>query len=188
MKRISVILMALIVGLMLVPANNGHAIQLGGKELVKNGTGARTKFPLGTVYYASLYLPAEFKGKSAKEIIDADEPMSVILQIDSKFLSRDKFVSAVTEGFGKAAGSGYPTDKKDSFISLFNKIEIHRGDIIYLNYIPKTGIVASYKAQGGAKIETMGTVPGLPFKKALFAIWLGTNPAQDSLKNSLLGR
>jgi len=188
MKKTGVMLVVFIVGFMFIPVKESHAIQLGGKELVKSGTGVRTKFPLGTIYYATLYLPSELKGKSAKEIIDADEPMSVIMQIDSKFLTREKFVAAVTEGFGKAAASGYLTDKKDSFLNLFNSIEIKKGDMIYLNYVPKTGVTASYKAKGSDKIVAMGATPGLQFKKALFAIWLGQNPAQASLKNSLLGQ
>jgi hypothetical protein len=36
--------------------------------------------------------------------------------------------------------------------------------------------------------ELKGTIPGLEFKKALFAIWLGSNPAQESLKNDMLGK
>jgi hypothetical protein len=34
---------------------------------------------------------------------------------------------------------------------------------------------------------TVGTIPGLPFKRALFAIWLGDKPADRSLKQAMLG-
>ena len=40
------------------------------------------------------------------------------------------------------------------------------------------------KADGGE--TTLGSIPGLDLKKALFAIWLGEVPAQESLKQSLL--
>ena len=32
----------------------------------------------------------------------------------------------------------------------------------------------------------LGAIPGLDLKKALFAIWLGDSPVQESLKNALL--
>jgi len=34
----------------------------------------------------------------------------------------------------------------------------------------------------------MGTVKGLDFKKALFAIWLGKKPADSGLKDGMLGK
>ena len=34
----------------------------------------------------------------------------------------------------------------------------------------------------------MGTIRGLDFKKALFAIWLGEKPADNSLKQGMLGK
>ena len=52
--------------------------KLGGKDMVKNGTGQRT-MAFMTIYYASLYVPQELKGASDTAIINADEPMSIIL-------------------------------------------------------------------------------------------------------------
>ena len=86
---------------------------LGGKTLERIGTGNRTMFIIGSVYRASLWVPAELKGKSDKEIIEAEEPTAVIMTITSRLITREKFVKAVREGFGKAAASGYSTDKSD---------------------------------------------------------------------------
>ena len=33
-----------------------------------------------------------------------------------------------------------------------------------------------------------GTIEGLDFKKALFGIWLGNKPADDDLKDGMLGK
>lgn len=186
MKRsiILILILAFIVSLSL-PAV--FAAKLGGKELVKLGTGKRTMFIVGTVYFATLQVAEELKGKSAKEIVDADLPMSVIMSIDTKMLTREKFIKAVREGFDKAAAAGYPTDKKDQFLNLFSSLEFTKGDAIFLNYAPGAGLTASYKPAGGA-VKAVGTVPGLAFKKALFAIWLGPNPVQESLKNGMLGK
>lgn len=186
MKKFSVLLAVVITALFLI-SPDGHAFKLGNKEMVKAGTGTRTKFPVGTLYYASLFVPDTLKGKPAADVINADEPMSVIMLIDSGLLSKDKFVAAIREGFGKAASSGFATDKVDQFLGYFASIEIKKGDTISLFYVPGAGLSASYQPKGGA-VKTLGTVPGLPFKKALYAIWLGPNPVQESLKKGMLGK
>jgi hypothetical protein len=35
--------------------------------------------------------------------------------------------------------------------------------------------------------RTAGTIPGVDFKRALFAIWLGDKPADRTLKEGMLG-
>ncbi len=168
--------------------SDAFPFNLGGKNVERIGTGYRSMFLIGSVYSASLYVPDELKGKSAKEIIEADEPTAVIMTITSKLITREKFVKAVREGFGKSARSGYSTDKSDAFLNLFSTVEIARGDVIYLQYAPKTGLSASLKSKETGQTKSMGTTPGLAFKKALFAIWLGSNPVQESLKKGMLGQ
>jgi hypothetical protein len=167
---------------------DAFSFRLGNKELVRLGVGSRSMFIVGTVYYASLWVPQELKGKSAAEIINADEPTAVIMAIDSKLITREKFVKAVREGFVKAAASGYATDKSDSFLNQFSSLEIAKGDNIYLYYTPGSGVSASFKSKATGQTKAMGTTPGLAFKKALFAIWLGPNPVQESLKRGMLGK
>ena len=181
---ISISVVALLAGLLMTDA---FAFKLGGKKLIRNGTGSRTKVFL-TVYYCSLYVPEELKGKSAKEILEADQPMAIIINVDTKFLSSEKFNSAIKEGFGKAASAGYKTDKQQKFMGFFKKIEIVKGDRVYLNYVPGAGLTVQYKVGKTKKTLTLGTVSGLAFKKALLAIWLGPDPVQSSLKEAMLGK
>lgn len=186
-KSVSIILFVPILFSMIL--SDVSAFKMGGKEMFKNGTGKRTMFLIGTVYYATLYVPEGLKGKSGKKIIDADEPMSVILTIDTRFLTRDKFVKATREGFQKAAKSGYPTKKSKIFLNLFTPdMKINKHDRVYLNYYPGKGIVVKMKPKATGKIKTLGIVKGLNVKKALFAIWLGTNPVQGSCKKGMLGK
>jgi hypothetical protein len=186
MKRMSLIFLAVLWALFPM-AQQGRSQEPVNKELVKMGQGARTKMIIGTVYYASLYVPAELKDKSAADIINAEKPMSVILQVDTGMLTRDRFVSAIREGFEKAASSGFPTDQVDRFLGYFGSVEIKKGDFVGLNYDPGTGLTASLTPQGGTA-KVLGSVTGLPFKKALYAIWLGTDPVQDSTKKGMLGQ
>jgi hypothetical protein len=57
-----------------------------------------------------------------------------------------------------------------------------KGDKIRLEYITGKGLKV-YKNN-----VYKGIVPGLEFKNALFSIWLGTKPADASLKNKMLGK
>lgn len=186
--RKAVLFFVLIFAFSAIFISDGYSLRLGNKDLVKLGVGQRSMFIIGTVYYASLWVPQELKGKSAKEIIEADEPSAVILSIDSKLITSEKFVKATREGFAKAAASGYATAKSEAFLAKFAEIQIARGDTFYLYYTPGSGLSASYKSKATGETKNMGVTPGLDFKRALFAIWLGPNPVQESLKRGMLGQ
>ncbi len=179
MKKIYYVLLVLFVSFYMTSA---YALNLGGKELVKNGTGARSMTLIGSVYFATLSVPQELKGKSGKEILDADQPMIMELKTDSTLFSKDRLVKAFKDGFEKAAATGYPTDKVNALLDLFNGVEVKKGEIISFNYVPGNGLSVNH----GSKV--LGTIQGLPFKKALFAIWIGQKPVQDSLRDKLLGK
>ena len=57
-----------------------------------------------------------------------------------------------------------------------------RIDIYDIKYVPGTGV--SLEVNGAVK----GTIPGVDFKKAVFAIWLGAEPPNKALKNGMLGK
>ena len=66
-KKITSLTMIFLMALAAVPV---FGFKIGGQPMVKLGTGTRTKFI--TIYYASLYAPAELKGKSGKTIVEAE--------------------------------------------------------------------------------------------------------------------
>ncbi len=160
--------------------------------LVRNGSGVRTKSIFGTLYYLALYVPDTLKGKSGKEIIEANQAMYMVLTIDSSLITRDRFVEATTEGFGKSATAGYASPKKAAFLAQFSRSVFKKGDVILMSYTP-AGLTTTYKKKEVGKdgkvtfmSEALGTISGIDLKKALFAIWLGPTPIQESLKASLL--
>ena len=57
-----------------------------------------------------------------------------------------------------------------------------KDDEIALNYVAGEGVHLSKNG------EKRGTFTGLEFKQALFAIWLGGKPADEKLKNAMLGK
>ena len=184
MKRTSLLalMLALLVSLF---ASDGFSFMLGGKEMVKNGSGNRSRFLFGTLYVATLYVPANLQGKSAKDIIESNDPMSMVLVIESKLITKDRFLEATIEGFNKAASAGYATAKKQAYLDQFKKIELKKGDILTMSYAGGA-VATTLKGAESNKTETLGTIAGLDFKKALYAIWLGPSPVQESLKKGLL--
>lgn len=152
----------------------------GGQTLVLNGAGVREKFWID-LYAAGLYLPE--KSSNADAIVQADSPMAIKLHIVSGLISSKKMIDALREGFENSTnGNIKPIEDEINTLIGFLKEDIERDDVFDLVYLPNKGIVA-YKNG-----ELKGTIPGMEFKKALFGIWLSNRPADDSLKEELLGK
>lgn len=156
-------------------------IDAGGTELVLNGAGARTKVVI-KVYVGALYLSA--KSKDAAAIVSADEPMAIRLYVTSKLLNAKRMKKALSDGFNNSTGGNLEPvqDGVDTMMGLLSG-ELKKGDEVTMTYIPGTGTVVS---NGDSSADT--TIEGLPFKQALFGIWLSDKPAQASLKDDMLGK
>jgi hypothetical protein len=154
-------------------------MKAGDGELVLNGGGVRSRYMMD-LYVAGLYLSA--RSADAAQIVAADQPMAIRLQIISSLITSERMEEATREGFENATGGNTAPirDEIEQFINVF-KSEIKIGDVYDLVYLPGTGVEV-YK--NGEKVSV---TPGAPLKRALFGIWLGEKPAQKNLKDGLLG-
>ena len=68
-------------------------------------------------------------------------------------------------------------------IDTFNQFyrDIESGDRYSLTYLPERGTELALNG------EPLGTMPGDEFASALFGIWLGEKPLDETLKKKLLG-
>ncbi len=163
-----------------------NAIELNNKfikekvNLTLNGQGTRDKFFID-LYVGGLYIKE--KSSDFQTIIDSDEPMNIRLHIVSSLITSEKMENGTREGFIKSTnGNIEPIKEKiESFLAVFLD-KIKENDIYDFLYIPNDG-THIYKNNRHQK-----TIKGLNFKKSLFGIWIGENPAQNSLKNAMLGR
>jgi len=155
-------------------------MQLGESELVLNGAGTRSKFFID-LYVGSLYL--QKKSNVSNDVISAEEKMVIRLDIISSMISSEKMTKATREGFENATSDNiFPIKEEiDQFMSAFSE-EIKEGDTFEFVYEPTEGVVVT---KNGMVKEVISSKP---FKRALFGIWLSDNPAQDSLKEEMLGR
>lgn len=161
--------------------NIPDSMMAGKSNLVLNGAGLRKKAMFIKVYAGGLYL--QQRSADAGKIIDADEPMAVKMHFIYDGVSSEKLIEAWNEGFAKATGGdiGPTREEIDAFNGLFTG-EAKKGDVYNMIYVPEDGL--SVYMNGALK----GTIRGLPFKRALFTIWFGDDPADPGLKKGMLGR
>lgn len=156
-----------------------ETVEFHDQELVLNGAGVREKFFMD-IYVGGLYLSQP--SSNAREIIEAELPMAIKLHIVSKMITSSRMIDGVNEGFEKATGGDTSEIAGDirTFRGFFEE-KIKKGDVFDLLYLPVEGVKV-YKNS-----RELGTIPGKAFKEALFGIWLSDQPADEDLRQGMLG-
>jgi len=152
---------------------------VGGKELVLNGAGVRTR-AVFKVYVGSFYLPA--KATTASAALAAG-PRRVQLNL-LRNLSADQLVDALTDGLkdntseAEFAAIKPQTDELVTIMKSFG--DVKEGNVVTLDFVDGATRIA---LNGQAK----GQVAGEPFNQALTRVWIGDKPVQGDLKKAMLG-
>ncbi len=159
------------------------AIDLQGSKLQLNGAGVRYR-AVFKVYAAGLYLSK--KAGTAEEVFAAPGPkrMSITLlrEVDANDLGK-----AFTKGFEENSPKAEMSKLIPGLIKMgqifSDQKKMVAGENFTIDWIPGIGTVISVK----------GKQQGEPFKEpefyaALMRIWLGNSPADDKLKDALLGK
>ena len=159
------------------------AVPLAGANLLLNGAGIRYRFVV-QVYSAGLYLAA--KADTPEAVLAAAGPkrlaVTMLREIDAnelgRLFTRGMQDNAPKEEFSKSIPG---TLKLADIFSARKKLL--KGDNFSVDYVPGSGttVVINGKAAGEPIAEP-------EFFEALMRIWLGPNPADDALKEALLGR
>jgi hypothetical protein len=157
-------------------------VTVGAANLTLNGMGVRVKkiaFIGIKVYVAALYLPA--KEADPAKILAADEPKQLVMHFLYKEVGTAKLVDGWNEGFANNSGGMLAALKER--IATFDGFwsDMKKDDVAVLTYIPGQGTTVEVKG------KEMGVIAGKDFADALFAIWLGPKPPNESLKKGLLG-
>ncbi|AOY88122.1 chalcone isomerase [Marinobacter salinus] len=149
-------------------------------KLKLNGAGTRSKWFMD-LYVGGLYVPDTVGDGEA--VINADEPQAITLHIISGMITSDRMSEATLEGFEASTDGDMAAIQADvdRFMDVF-KAEINEGDVFDLVYLPGEGVKVLKNG------ELKDTVGDLAFKKALFGIWLSDKPAQEDLKEKMLGQ
>ena len=151
---------------------------VGEQALVMNGAGVRTKF-FFDIYIGALYLPT--KTKSAEQAISMKGDKRVLMHFLYGEVSRDKLVDGWTEGFEK--NSKKNLSDLQSRLNQFNNFfqDMKKGDEVAFDFLQTGATTVTINGKAAGSIE------GADFQKALLKIWLGKEPADDDLKEAMLG-
>lgn len=154
------------------------SVQAGGKTLALNGLGLRTKFMV-KVYVAGLYL--EQKSSDANAILKSDSPKRFVMHF-VRDVSKKQMADAFEESFNDNSPDAMKTMKADIDRLLAALEDVNKDDEMTFTYLPGTGTTLSLKSKDKL------TVPGQPFGRVVFAIWLGPKPPNGDLKKGILGQ
>lgn len=152
---------------------------LAGIPLQLNGAGIRSKF-FFKIYVGALYLPTP--AKTAEQVYAQNAAWRVRMHFLYDEVSKEKLVAAWNDGFEsntEEAELKALQTKINAFNSLF--VSAKKDDVIDIDYQPSTGTSVSINGQ------QRGVIDGDAFQQAVLRIWLGEVPADDSLKEGMLG-
>ena len=156
-----------------------NQLSMYGERLTLNGMGVRqaSMFRVN-VYVAGLYV--ENPTQNARELINSEQ-IKVFHMLFVRDVSQSDVADSLEEGF-KDSAADYSAvrahvEQMKTWLPSFDK-----GDTLTYSYRPGRGVRIAVNN------ETVGTIPGRPFARALFGVWLGDNPPNSSLKRGLLGR
>jgi hypothetical protein len=154
------------------------AATVAGLPLVLNGAGLRKKFII-KVYVGALYLAQKSSDPAA--ILAADAPWKVSMYF-LRDVEHEKITGAFKDGFEKNSPGQLAQHLAD--LQKFEAVlkDLKEGQEMVVAYAPGQGTTLT--APGGAT----ATVPGQAFGTALLRNWLGEKPADDDLKQGMLGR
>ena len=152
-----------------------------GQELSLNGAGVRQKLWF-ELYVGALYTTV--KSNDGQTLVDADLPMAITLDITDGKVTQKKMKGAVKDGFEDSCTDSERAaiqSEITQFIGFF-KDAIVKGDHFEIAYVPGQGTMVSKNG------SDLGSIAGVEFKRGLFGIWLGDDPADDDLKEEMLGK
>ena len=144
-----------------------------------NGMGYRTKFVFN-IYVGALYTESKVESRDAAQALNG--PKRVVMHMVHDEVSKEKMADAWNEGF-EENNSDAQLDKLKArlktFIGYFP--DLKEGNIVLLDYIPGKGTRVTIND------EVKGVIEGADFYTALLDVWLGDEPADDDLKEAMLG-
>ena len=157
--------------------------RLGAAELQLNGAGMRSRFIL-KVYGIGLYLTEK---KTTATDVFALKGAKRLHVVTLRELTAEQFADALVEGIQKNHSDAEMAPLRarvEEFKSAILAVKTAaKGDVVSIDWLPDSGTRLSINGKQQGK-----DIAGEDFYNALLKIWLGQKPAQDDLKEALLGK
>jgi hypothetical protein len=165
--------------------NLDERIVVDGQALQLNGIALRTRMVFFKVYVAGLYLPERTTTAPAVLAAKGAKRMHLMMVRDA---DAEQFVESILTGMRlnhSQAELDALQQQTDELMAMIRRAaSAPKGTSIVLDYAPSAD---------GTTLFIDGKPAGRPmageeFFRALLRIWLGENPAQEDLKEALLGK
>jgi Chalcone isomerase-like len=144
-----------------------------------NGMGYRTKF-IFKIYVGALYTKSRVDSRDAVQALKG--PKRIVMHIVYDEVSSEKMADAWKEGFEENNSDDQLKKletRLQTFIAYFP--DLKEGDVVLLDYVPASGTRVTING------KQLGVIEGADFYAALLDVWLGDEPADDDLKDAMLG-
>jgi len=157
------------------------SVTLDGTDVVLqlNGMGYRTKF-IFDIYVGGLYTESRVESRDAAQALKG--PKRVVMHMVYDEVERKKITNGWNDGF-EENNSDQQLKKLQARLKIFNSYfpDLKKNDILLFDYVPATGTRVTING------EVKGIIEGADFYSALLDVWLGEEPADDDLKDAMLG-
>jgi hypothetical protein len=155
-------------------------LTVGESELRLHGTGLLRYRVFIKGYVAALYLGESFAGEATPTTVLGDIPRRIEIEYFWA-IPANGFAKATVEGISRSTDTetlGALRRRIDQLIQLYEDVE--PGDRYALTYLPGVGTELALNGR------RLGVIEGADFSAALFAIWVGHAPLDESLRRQLL--
>jgi len=157
------------------------SVKLDGTDvtLQLNGMGYRTKF-IFNIYVGALYTEKKVESRDAVQALKG--PKRVVMHMVYDEVNREKITNGWNEGF-KENNSDEQMEKLRARLDTFNSYfpDLKENDVMFYDYIPGKGTRVTING------DVKGVIEGADFYAALLDVWLGDEPADEDLKEAMLG-
>ena len=157
------------------------SVTLDGTDVVLqlNGMGYRTKF-IFDIYVGGLYTESRVESRDAAQALKG--PKRVVMHMVYDEVERKKITNGWNDGF-EENNSDQQLKKLQARLKIFNSYfpDLKKNDVLLFDYVPATGTRVTING------EVKGVIEGADFYSALLDVWLGEEPADDDLKDAMLG-
>jgi len=153
------------------------------QALALNGAGIRTKF-IFNIYVGALYLSKS--SKDAKQILTNAGSKRISMHFLYDKIEKEKMTNGWTDAFDDNLSGAQFTALKpsiDTFNSAFASDTV-KGDVVIIDFI---GGIDSKETTVTINNIEKARISGTDFQRAVLSIWLGESPADEDLKQAMLG-
>ncbi len=184
MKRI--LLTLVFIGLLIQPAfalevagvQLPEKVEIGGQQLQLNGYGIRKKF-FFKIYVGSLYTAQ--KATTTAQVIDGTGGKLLRMNFLYSKVEKEKIVGGFAEGIEKNSPELIKDPAVIQFLGLFDA-DFVKKDQVDLAITADNQVIVSHNGR------QLGTIQSANLAKAILLIYIGKEPADEDMKDGMLGK